>query len=200
MAKTSAKKTRVTRKHVAEHRSKAGKDHSPSWEGCENLSAEQFYVHWFFNYISTYPMIALTGERQGVKGLGKHMMCKAIHILTRLGFYRDKISLSAGGGSVIENPDTMNLDESIQFLNGLHKDYLKHYETKARKTYRDWNSARRETIIRLAKYLKNTIRLVQYYKETYGFRVKNKKGLFQGFEPIPMHTTTQNVLKHCKES
>ena len=31
---------------MAEHRSKAGKDHSPSWEGCENLSTEQFYVHW----------------------------------------------------------------------------------------------------------------------------------------------------------
>lgn len=46
MAKATAKKTRVTRKHVAEHRAKAGKDHSPGWEGCENFSTEEFYRHW----------------------------------------------------------------------------------------------------------------------------------------------------------
>jgi len=46
LARTSAKKTRVTRKQVAEHRSRSQKDHSPSWEGCENFSTEEFYRHW----------------------------------------------------------------------------------------------------------------------------------------------------------
>lgn len=46
MARATAKKTRVTRKHIAEHRSKANKDHSPSWEGCENFTADQFNRHW----------------------------------------------------------------------------------------------------------------------------------------------------------
>jgi hypothetical protein len=46
LAKATAKKTRVTRKYIAEHRSKASKDHSPNWEGCENLTAEQFSRHW----------------------------------------------------------------------------------------------------------------------------------------------------------
>lgn len=41
MAKT-ATKIRVTKKHVAEHRSKSQKDFSPSWEGCETWTADQF--------------------------------------------------------------------------------------------------------------------------------------------------------------
>jgi hypothetical protein len=46
LARASAKKTRVTRKHVAEHRSKANKDHSPSWEGCETWDTERFQRHF----------------------------------------------------------------------------------------------------------------------------------------------------------
>ena len=46
MARANTKKTRVTRKQVAEHRSKSQKDHSPTWEGCENFDTEKFYRHW----------------------------------------------------------------------------------------------------------------------------------------------------------
>jgi hypothetical protein len=41
LAKT-ATKTRVTKKQVIAHRTKSTKDFSPSWEGCEELSADQF--------------------------------------------------------------------------------------------------------------------------------------------------------------
>ena len=46
MARATAKKTRVTRKHIAEHRNKSTKDHSPNWEGCEKFTAEEFSRHW----------------------------------------------------------------------------------------------------------------------------------------------------------
>ncbi len=45
MAKT-ATKTRVTKKQVIAHRTKAVKDTSPNWEGCEDWSADQFYSHF----------------------------------------------------------------------------------------------------------------------------------------------------------
>jgi len=45
MAKT-ATKTRVTKKQVIAHRTKAVKDTSPNWEGCENWGADQFYSHF----------------------------------------------------------------------------------------------------------------------------------------------------------
>ena len=46
MARATAKKSRVTRKHIAEHRSRSKKDHSPGWEDCENFSTEEFYRCW----------------------------------------------------------------------------------------------------------------------------------------------------------
>ena len=45
MAKATTK-TRVTAKHVAEHRAKAGKDLSPKWEGCETWDANVFHRHF----------------------------------------------------------------------------------------------------------------------------------------------------------
>ena len=36
------KKTRVTAKHIAEHRERAKRDPSPKWEGCESWSADEF--------------------------------------------------------------------------------------------------------------------------------------------------------------
>lgn len=40
--KAPAKKVRVTAKHKAEHRNKPARDPSPSWEGCETWTSEQF--------------------------------------------------------------------------------------------------------------------------------------------------------------
>jgi hypothetical protein len=45
MAK-AATKTRVTKKQVIAHRTKATKDHSPSWEGCESWNGDQFHRHF----------------------------------------------------------------------------------------------------------------------------------------------------------
>jgi len=41
-----ATKTRVTKKQVIAHRTRAVKDTSPTWDGCENWSTDQFYAHF----------------------------------------------------------------------------------------------------------------------------------------------------------
>jgi hypothetical protein len=46
MAKTATKKTRVTAKHVAEHRAKANRDMSPKWDGCEDWGSDQFTANF----------------------------------------------------------------------------------------------------------------------------------------------------------
>jgi hypothetical protein len=45
MAK-AATKTRVTKKQVIAHRTRAVKDTSPTWDGCEDWGADQFYSHF----------------------------------------------------------------------------------------------------------------------------------------------------------
>lgn len=45
MAKT-ATKTRVTKKQVIAHRTRAVKDTSPTWDGCESWDADQFHKHF----------------------------------------------------------------------------------------------------------------------------------------------------------
>ena len=44
--KAPATKTRVTKAQVTAHRTKAVKDHSPTWEGCETMDADKFMRHW----------------------------------------------------------------------------------------------------------------------------------------------------------
>ena len=46
MATKSATKTRVTKAQVTAHRTRAVKDHSPVWEGCETWDENQFYKHF----------------------------------------------------------------------------------------------------------------------------------------------------------
>ena len=45
MAK-AATKTRVTKKQVVAHRTRAVKDTSPTWDGCENWSGDEFHRHF----------------------------------------------------------------------------------------------------------------------------------------------------------
>ena len=52
MAK-AATKTRVTKKQVTAHRTKAAKDHSPTWDNVETMTADQFMRHWH-NAMSYY--------------------------------------------------------------------------------------------------------------------------------------------------
>ena len=44
--KAPATKTRVTKKQVIAHRTKAVKDYSPTWDGCETMDADKFMRHW----------------------------------------------------------------------------------------------------------------------------------------------------------
>jgi len=44
--KAPATKTRVTKQQVIAHRTKAVKDHSPTWDGCETMDADKFMRHW----------------------------------------------------------------------------------------------------------------------------------------------------------
>ena len=46
MATKSATKTRVTKKQVIAHRTRAVKDTSPTWEGCETWTADEFHRHF----------------------------------------------------------------------------------------------------------------------------------------------------------
>jgi hypothetical protein len=44
--KAPATKTRITKAQVTAHRTKAVKDHSPTWDGCETMDADKFMRHW----------------------------------------------------------------------------------------------------------------------------------------------------------
>jgi hypothetical protein len=59
MAKAETK-TRVTKKHVAEHRARAKKDTSPQWEGCESWSTDQFMR--FFRHSMDYYRLEHNGR------------------------------------------------------------------------------------------------------------------------------------------
>ena len=51
--KSPATKTRVTKAQVTAHRTKAVKDHSPTWDGCETMDADKF-MHHFHSAMSYY--------------------------------------------------------------------------------------------------------------------------------------------------
>jgi len=46
MATKTATKSRVTKKQVIAHRTRAVKDNSPNWEGCESWDADKFHRHF----------------------------------------------------------------------------------------------------------------------------------------------------------
>lgn len=49
MARTAtktAKRTRVTAKHIAEHRASSKRDNSPRWDDCDKMTTEEFSRHW----------------------------------------------------------------------------------------------------------------------------------------------------------
>ena len=59
MAKT-ATKTRVTKKQVIAHRTKATRDTSPTWDGCEDWNAEKFHKH--FRHAMDYYRLETDGK------------------------------------------------------------------------------------------------------------------------------------------
>ena len=62
MAKAPTK-ARVTSKHVAEHRAKAGRDMSPKWEGCDDWDSDQFHRH----FVSAMDWYRLEGDSKTFK-------------------------------------------------------------------------------------------------------------------------------------
>lgn len=78
--KAAVKKTRVTAKHVAEHRAKAGRDLSPKWDGCETWDTDTFYKH-FRNSMDWYRM----------ESSGRDLKPKVINWMSANGFTKDQI-------------------------------------------------------------------------------------------------------------
>ena len=51
--KAPAKKSRITKKQVIAHRTRAVKDTSPTWEGCETWDGDKFH-RYFVNAMTYY--------------------------------------------------------------------------------------------------------------------------------------------------
>jgi hypothetical protein len=58
--KTLAKKTRVTKQQVIAHRTRAVKDHSPTWEGSETMDIDKFMRH--FHSAMDYYRLEFSGK------------------------------------------------------------------------------------------------------------------------------------------
>lgn len=81
MAKVAATKTRVTAKHVAEHRAKQGRDLSPKWDGHETWTAEQFMKHF-----------RTSMEWYRLESSGKELKPKVINWMAQNGYTKDQIA------------------------------------------------------------------------------------------------------------
>ena len=79
MAKT-ATKTRVTKKQVAEHRTRTTKDLSPTWDGHETMTADQFLRH--FRHSMDYYRL---------ESSGKDLKPKVINWMSVNGYTKDQI-------------------------------------------------------------------------------------------------------------
>ncbi len=79
MAKTSTK-TRVTKKQVAEHRTRVTKDLSPKWDGHEEWSTDQFYRH--FRHSMDYYRLEFNG---------RDLKPKVINWMSANGYTKDQI-------------------------------------------------------------------------------------------------------------
>jgi hypothetical protein len=80
MAKVATKKTRVTKAQVIAHRTRATKDLSPNWEGCETWDADQFSR--FFRHSMDYYRLETNG---------KDLKPKVINWMSANGYTKDQI-------------------------------------------------------------------------------------------------------------
>jgi len=76
----AATKTRVTKKHVAEHRTASKRDLSPKWDGHESWNADQFSKHF---------RVAM--EYYRLEGSGKDLKPKVINWMSANGYTKDQI-------------------------------------------------------------------------------------------------------------
>lgn len=75
-----ATSTRVSKKHVAEHRAKAGRDLSPKWDSCETMSADQFNRHF-----------RISMDYYRLEHSGKDLKPKVINWMSVNGYSKDTI-------------------------------------------------------------------------------------------------------------
>jgi hypothetical protein len=80
MAKATTKKTRVTAKQVQEHRSRATKDLSPKWDGCESWSSDEFH-RYFVSSMTWYRL----------ESSGKDLKPKVIMWMQSNGYTKEQI-------------------------------------------------------------------------------------------------------------
>jgi len=78
--KAPVKKSRVTKKQVIAHRTNAKKDHSPIWEGYEQMTADQFNMHW-----------RRSMEYYRLEFSGKDLKPKVIDWMSKVGYDKDVI-------------------------------------------------------------------------------------------------------------
>ena len=78
--KAPVKKSRVTKKQVIAHRQNAKKDHSPIWDGCETMTADQFNLH--FRRSMEYYRLEFSG---------KDLKPKVIDWMGKTGYDKDTI-------------------------------------------------------------------------------------------------------------
>lgn len=76
----AATKTRVTKKHVAEHRSNSKRDLSPKWDGHETMSTDEFYMH--FRRSMDYYRVEFSG---------RDLKPKVINWMSANGYTKDQI-------------------------------------------------------------------------------------------------------------
>ena len=75
-----ATSTRVSKKHVAEHRAKAGRDLSPKWDGQEAMTADQFNRHF-----------RISMDYYRLEHSGKDLKPKVINWMSVNGYSKDTI-------------------------------------------------------------------------------------------------------------
>ena len=79
--KAPEKKTRVTKAQVIAHRTRAAKDHSPSWDGQETWTADQFMKH-FRESMTWYRL----------ESGGKELKPKVINWMSQNGYNKEQIA------------------------------------------------------------------------------------------------------------
>jgi hypothetical protein len=79
-AEKTVKRTRVTAKHIAEHRARVKKDTSPDWENTDKMNAEEFSRYW--RYAMDYYRLNFSG---------KDLKPKVIDWMGKVGYDKDVI-------------------------------------------------------------------------------------------------------------
>lgn len=126
-------------------------------------------------------------ERVCCRGFGKELLCFALQFCldNDLVNKQCKVTLEAGGGQCDDTPETelMNIKDATKFL--------KDFPIDVQEEEADTPLKKR----RLACAIQENMKLVSYYKRTYGFKVTNSS---QGLR-VMMSGSLLKVLKKCSE-